>query len=121
MTRYRLATMYLNLGQLYRRNKDATRAEASLRRSLELWRRPAGSYYLAEFYFDQGRYQEAHDMYEMTLEQVPPRFAPIHLRLARVCDKLGDTARAKSEYKLYLELAPLANNRQEILRRLSEL
>jgi predicted RNA polymerase sigma factor len=60
-------------------------------------------------------------MYQSTLEQVPERFAPIHLKIARVSDKLGDTARAKSEYQLYLALAPQANNRQEILHRLSEL
>jgi len=121
MTRYRLATMYLNLGQLYKRNKDAARAEASLRRSLELWQRPAGSYYLADFYFDQGRYQEALELYEKTLEEVPARFGPIHLKMARVYDKLGDSSRAKSEYMLYLELAPQANNRQEVLRRLADL
>jgi tetratricopeptide (TPR) repeat protein len=121
MTRYRIATMYLNLGQLYKRNKDAARAETCLLKSSELWRRPAGSYYLAEFYYDQGRYPEARDMYQNTLEQVPERFAPIHLKLARVSDKLGDMARAKSEYQLYLALAPQANNRQEILHRLSEL
>jgi len=121
MTRYRLATMYLNLGQLYKRNKDLARAETAMQRSLELWRRPAGSYYLAELYHDQGRYQDALDMYDRTVELVRARFAPIHLKLARVCDTLGDPARARSEYQLYLELAPQANNRQEILRRLSEL
>jgi tetratricopeptide (TPR) repeat protein len=121
MTRYHLATMYLNLGQLYRRNKDLNRAEQCMRRSLELWLRPAGSYYLGEFYYDQSRYEEARDMYEKTREQVPPRFAPIHLKLGRVSDKLGDIARAKSEYQLYVDLAPQANNRQEILRRISEL
>jgi tetratricopeptide (TPR) repeat protein len=121
MTRYRLATMYLNLGELYKRNKDAAHAETCLVKSIELWRRPAGSYYLAEFYFDQGRYQEARDMYQSTLSQVPERFAPIHLKLARVSDKLGDIARAKSEYELYLSLAPQADNRQEVIHRLSEL
>ena len=121
MTRYRLATMYLNLGQLYKRNKNLNRAEDCMRRSLELWRRPAGSYYLAELYYDQNRYEEARDMYEKTLEQVPVHFAPIHLKLGRVSDKLGDMARAKAEYQLYVELAPQANNRQEILRRISEL
>ena len=121
MTRYRLATMYLNLGQLYKRNKDLNRAEQNMRRSLELWQRPAGSYYLAEFYYDQSRYQEARDMYEKTLGQVPARFAPIHLKMGRVSDKLGDMVRAKAEYQLYLDLAPQANNRQEILRRIAEL
>jgi tetratricopeptide (TPR) repeat protein len=121
MTRYRLATMYLNLAQLYKRNKDWNRAEYCMRQSLELWRRPAGSYYLAEFYYEQGRYDEAREMYEKTLEQVPARFAPIHLKLGRVSDKLGDTVRAKSEYEMYVELAPQASNRQEILRRISEL
>src|SRR5262249_598824 len=121
MTRYRLATMYLNLGQLYKRNKDMNRAEACMQRSLELWQRPAGSYYLAEFYYDQSRYQEARDMYEKTLGQVSARFAPIHLKMGRVSDKLGDMVRAKAEYQLYLDLAPQANNRQEILRRIAEL
>src|SRR5262249_6352028 len=66
-------------------------------------------------------YPDALEMYEKTGEMVPARFAPIHLKLARVRDKLGDSARAKSEYRGYLQLAPQANNRHEILRRLSEL
>jgi tetratricopeptide (TPR) repeat protein len=121
VTRYKLATMYLNLGLLYQQKKDSERAEQALRRSLEIWPRAVGWYYAGEFYFDQGRYEEALEMFKLAWTNVPRRYAPIHLKLARTYDRLGDTEGARAGYEKYLELAPGSAESAEVSRRLAQL
>ncbi|MGH9825316.1 MAG: tetratricopeptide repeat protein, partial [Blastocatellia bacterium] len=120
-TRYQLATLYLNLGFLYQRRSQADLAEASMQKSLEIWPRPVGWYYLGQFYLDQGRYEKAVWLFDETLKSTPPRFAPIHLKLARAYDGLGNSATAKQEYERYLQLDPQATDRAEVQKRLSQM
>jgi tetratricopeptide (TPR) repeat protein len=81
MTRHDLATIYLNLGLLYGQRKMFEAGEQQLLRSIEISPRPVAWYYTGQFYFDQGRFEEARAMFEQTLAKVPRWFAPIHLRL----------------------------------------
>ena len=106
MTRHDLATMYLNLGLLYGQRKMFERGEEKLIRSIEISPRAVAWYHTAQFYFDQGRFEDARAMYEKTLEQVPRWFAPVHLRLALTYEALKDVTRAEGEFEKYLVLAP---------------
>jgi tetratricopeptide (TPR) repeat protein len=121
ITRFKLATMHLNLGLLQAQAKNPADAERNMLRSLEIWPRATGLFYTGQFYFDQGRYEEALAMFESALDTVPRRFAPIHLRLGWTYDKLGQRASARSEYLKYLELSPNAQDAAEVNRRLSQL
>jgi tetratricopeptide (TPR) repeat protein len=116
---YKLATMLLNLGFLYERKKEPSLAEQALLRSLAIWPRAVGWYNVGQFYIDQGNYAAARDLFERVLRTVPHGFAPIHLKMGTVCEKLGDIGRARSEYQLYVDLSPDSAERREIARRLS--
>ncbi len=105
-TRHDLATIYLNLGLLYGQRKMLERGEQQLLRSIAISPRAVAWYHTGQFYFDQGRYEDARAMFEQTLEHVPRWFAPIHLRLGLTYEALTDTSRAESEFEKYLELAP---------------
>jgi tetratricopeptide (TPR) repeat protein len=120
ISRFKLATMHLNLGLLQAQLKNSAGAEENLLRSLEIWPRVTGWFYTGQFYFDQGRYQEALAMFEQALDKVPRRFAQIHLRLGLTYDKLGQSENARASYQKYLELAPDAPDRAEVTRRLSQ-
>jgi tetratricopeptide (TPR) repeat protein len=117
----KLATMYLNLGLLYERQKNFDRAEKAMQKSIELWRRPAASYYLGQVYSDEGHYQQALGAYEDALSQLPRRFGPIHLKLAHVYEELGDKEVARSEYQQFIELTHDPEARSDAARRLSQL
>lgn len=122
MTRYKRATMYLNLGLLYTQRKDFDKAEASLKRSIEIWPRPTGWYYAGQFYLDRGRYEEAREMLELTRDNVSKKYAPIHFRLGQVYEKLNQKAQARAAYEKYLKFAPpISKDRDEALRRLHDL
>jgi tetratricopeptide (TPR) repeat protein len=121
MNRYRLATMLLNLGFLYEHKKENSLAERSMLRSLEVWPRAVGWYRVGQFYLDQERYDAAREMFEKALQGLPRRFAPIHLKLAKVYEKQGDAVRSRSEYQTYLRLAPNAPDRKEVQQKLSAL
>ena len=121
ITRFKLATMHLNLGLLQAQAKNPAGAERNMLRSLEIWPRATGLFYTGQFYFDQGRYEEALAMFESALSTVPRRFALIHLRLGWTYDKLGQRVSARAEYEKYLELAPNAPDAAEVNRRLSQL
>lgn len=117
-----LATTYLNLGLLYSQQNRMEEAEEALNRSIELWPRPTGWYYFGFVYFNEGKYENAREMFEQARNRVPKGYAAIHLSLGRVYDRLGQPERAKEAYNRYLELAP-ANSRErdEVVRRLSQL
>jgi len=106
LTRPDLATMYVNLGLLYEQRKMFDIAEEKLLRSEQVSQRPVAWYYIGQFYFDRGRYDEARTKFEQTLAGVPHWFAPIHLRLALTYEALKDIPRAEEEFEKYLELAP---------------
>jgi len=106
MTRHDLATIYLNLGLLYGQRKMLERGEQQLLRSIAISPRAVAWYYTGQFYFDQGRFEDARAMFEQTLEHVPRWFAPIHLRLGLTYEALADTSSAELEFEKYLELAP---------------
>jgi tetratricopeptide (TPR) repeat protein len=106
MTRHDLATIYLNLGLLYGQRKMFERGEQQLLRSIAISPRAVAWYHTGQFYFDQGRFEDARAMFEQTLEHVPRWFAPIHLRLGLTYEALTDTSRAELEFEKYLELAP---------------
>jgi tetratricopeptide (TPR) repeat protein len=86
-----------------------------------VWPRAVGFYRVGQFYLDEQRYADARDMFEKALAVLPRRYAPIHLNLARVYEKLGDSNRARDEYQTYLKLAPEAPERKEIQRKISDL
>jgi protein O-mannosyl-transferase len=119
ISRFKLATMRLNLG-LMQALKNPAAAEENMLRSIEIWPRATAWYYTGQFYFDQGRYQEALSMFEQALDKVPRRYAQIHLRLGLTYDKLGQAENARASYQKYLELAPDAPDRAEVTRRLSQ-
>jgi len=106
MTHHDLATMYINLGLLYQQRKMFDLAEETLLRSAQISPRPVAWYYIGQFYFDQGRFEEARTHYEQTLATVPRWFAPIHLKLGLTYEALKDMVRAQTEYEKYLELSP---------------
>jgi protein O-mannosyl-transferase len=106
MTRHDLATIYLNLGLLYGQRKMFERGEQQLLRSIAISPRAVAWYHTGQFYFDQGRFEEARAMFEQTLEHVPHWFAPIHLRIGLTYEALTDISRAEMEFEKYLELAP---------------
>jgi tetratricopeptide (TPR) repeat protein len=118
----KLGTIYLNLGLVHWQRKDITRAEENLLRSLDVWPRPVARYHTGNFYFDQGRFEDARAMYERCLEELPRWFAPIHLKLGQVYERLGQPARAKVAYERYIEVTPATvEDRNEVMRRLQKL
>jgi tetratricopeptide (TPR) repeat protein len=121
VTSHRLATLELNLGLLYERRKNFDRAEQTLLKSIETWPRAVGWYPTGQFYLVVGRFEDARRMFEQSRGDLPGRFAPIHLKLGRSYDGLGQVPEPKAEYEKYLELAPAAKDRAEVSRRLAEL
>jgi protein O-mannosyl-transferase len=114
ITRPDLATIYLNLGMLYPQRKMFDRAEQSLLRSIEISPRAVAWYYTGQFYFDQGRFDDALAMYQKTVADVPGWFAPVHLKLGLTYEGLKDLSRAEVEFNEYLALAPDAPDQDSV-------
>ena len=106
ITRCNLATIYLNLGLLYAQRKDFQRAEENTRESIELWPRAVGWYYAGLMYFQFERYDQTLEMYREVIRHVPPNYAPIHLSIGAVYERLNRMDEALAEYNKYLDLAP---------------
>jgi tetratricopeptide (TPR) repeat protein len=84
-----IATIHLNLGQLYMRRAEAAgpaaprqaraddtaRAEQHLTRSMEIEPRPIASHALADLYFRTRRFDESLALFKRTKENVPEWFA----------------------------------------------
>ena len=114
--------LHHDLGLLYEESKDFDAAEQNLLKALEYRASVPNIYDLGGFYFDRGQYEQARDLYEETFRKINPRFfGIIYLKLARTYDKLGQTEKARPAYEKYLELYPNAKDRNEVLRRLSQL
>lgn len=121
ITRFKLATIYLNLGLLKAQTRNLAEAEQYMLRSIEVWPRSTGWLNVGQFYLEHGRYEEALGMFLKTQNSVPDRFAPIHLRLGQTYDKLGQVAAARAEYQKYLKITPDASDSGIVKGRLSAL
>ena len=98
---------HIDLGIAYARTGDLDRAEASLRRALELNpRHPAAYNELGLVQRRKGQFAAARESYEAALRQYPD-FHFAHRNLAILCDVyLGDAACAMEHYGAYARLAP---------------
>jgi tetratricopeptide (TPR) repeat protein len=121
ITRFKLATIHLNLGLFKVQTKEYEEAERHMLRSLEIWPRATGWLNIGQFYFDQGRYEQALAMFEQARSTIPERYSTIHLKLGQTYDKLGRAASARVEYERFVELAPDAAESASVKTRLSKL
>jgi tetratricopeptide (TPR) repeat protein len=122
ITRTQIATIYLNLGLLYAARKDFDLAEKTLQESNALWSRTIGYYYMGQFYFNQGRYEEALPFYETVLRRLPENYAPIRLSIGAVYERLGKIDQALFYYHKYLALAPdNAPDRDVVFKRIKQI
>ena len=116
-----LARIYHDLGLLYDEQQKPDLAESYLKRSVEILDSPKYWIALGDFYFARSRHQEALELYELAQSKTSPKYAPLHLKLGRVYDRLGHVERARDEYNKYLDLAPNAKDRNEVFRRVMQL
>jgi tetratricopeptide (TPR) repeat protein len=98
---------HIDLGIAYARTGDLDRAEASLRRAIELNpRHPAAYNELGLVQRRKGQFAAARSSYEAALG-ILPDFHFAHRNLAILCDLyLGDTACALEHYEAYARAAP---------------
>lgn len=98
---------HIDLGIAYTRTGDLERAEASLRRALELNPRHPGAHNeLGLLQRRKGQFAESRVSYESALK-VFPEFHFAHRNLAILCDLyLGDTACALEHYEAYARAVP---------------
>ena len=102
-----MTTAHLDLGIAYARVGDFERAEASLKRALELNpHHPVAHNELGIVYRKTGRFEEARRSYEKALS-LHPDFHYARLNLAILCDLyLADPECALKEYELYVQAVP---------------
>jgi tetratricopeptide (TPR) repeat protein len=121
-TRIQLATISLNLGLLYAERKNYDLAEKTLQESNVLWPRTVGYYYLGQYYFARGRYEEALTLYQTVVSRLPRNYAPIHLAIGSTHERLGQVSNAVAAYNKYLETAPeSAPDRDQVTTRIKQI
>jgi len=118
--RYR-ARVHHDLGLLYGERKDYQKAESNLSLAAEALPGPNTWCDLGDFYVQRGRDQEAKDLFERALPEITLKYPPIHLRLARAYDRLGQRDLARAEYERYIQLAPNADDTLDVIKRLSNM
>jgi tetratricopeptide (TPR) repeat protein len=117
-----LATVCTDMAHLNQQLKQYDLAEQNLVESTKLLpSAPSVWENLGNLIYDQGRYQEAVEMFQKAAQSFSRTYAPIHLELARTYDHLNNTADARREYESYLSLAPQAPDAEEVRRRLGRL
>ena len=121
VTRFKLATLHLNLALLYGETRNLEVEEYQLLKSIEIWPRATGWFHAGQFYLEQARYQEAMTMFEKARSNVPEKFSQIHLKLGQTYDRLGQTENARAEYQRFLELAPDAPESAAVKARLARM
>jgi tetratricopeptide (TPR) repeat protein len=101
-----LAIAYTNLGNVRFRMGDEPGAEELYRRALEIdTRQPEAHYNLGYVLLERGLAQQAVSYFEAAIK-ADPRFADAHYNLAMAYESLGDKARARVHWKVYLDIEP---------------
>jgi len=102
-----LTSAHIDLGMAYAATGDLDRAEASLRRAIELSpRHPVAWDELGLVQRRKGQFKEARASYEAALAQFPD-FHYAHRNLAILCDLyLADTVCALEHYEAYSRMVP---------------
>lgn len=98
---------YINLGIAYARIGEMDKAEESLKKALEINdQHPVANNELGIVYRKTGRYTEARERYELTVNTYP-EFVPARKNLGVLCDiYLRDFACALEQYEEYLKRIP---------------
>lgn len=98
---------YINLGVAYAKTGATDKAEENLRRALEINdRHPVARNELGLLLRKSGRYQEAKEMYQATIDRYPG-FLPARKNLGVLCDiYLQDLDCALKQYQEYMRRMP---------------
>jgi Tfp pilus assembly protein PilF len=102
-----LTSAHFDLAIAYEQVGDLVKAEASIKRALELSpRHPAAYNELGIIYRRTGRFQQARESYEKALE-LHPEFHFARRNLAILCDVyMADLPCALQNYELYAQTVP---------------
>lgn len=103
----RLTIPHINIALAYEHTGDEERTEEHLKTALDLIPgHPVASNTYGLFLRKNGRFTEARDIFEMSLDHFP-EYLPVRKNLGIVCELyLGDLACALEQFEIYSEVAP---------------